>query len=348
MATNIFISYRKDDSKWNTQILYDRLSQFFPAKFLFKDFNTIKAGENYRDSINKALKKCNVLLVVMGKNWLNITDTDGRRRLDNPEDLVRIEVATALKNNIRVIPVLFDNIAVPGTGQLPEDLQPLSLRQGVSVTETNFDYDIRHLAEAIKNKSIENTRQPSFVPLLKYRVVVPAICFAITGWLINKFTGVKSLQLPYFFLLLFTPLIISLIVSAFLKSRLSDMLRSKYQRMAAISVICFFIALMIYIYFYQQHTYVYKGFGSKNSTYVKGSNYTLLADTLKMAHPRMTDADLLKKYLGGPGEAFRLWTESSLASARFFLILLFACMVIFASCGIAILLELIYFKYKRW
>ncbi|MDQ6843505.1 MAG: toll/interleukin-1 receptor domain-containing protein [Bacteroidota bacterium] len=346
MATNIFISYRKDDSKWNTQILYDRLSQFFPAGSLFKDFNTIKAGEDYRNSIDKALKKCNVLLVVMGKGWLGITDTDGRKRLENPEDLVRIEIATALKRNIRVIPVLFDNIGMPRQQELPEDLQPLILRQCISVSETNFDYDIRHLAEAIKNKTIENKKRVSFFPVLKYRNIIPAIVFAIIGWLVNKFTGVKSLQATYFFLLLLTPLIISLLVSTFLKARLTEALRSKFQRVAIAFVVCFFVMLMVCIYYYQRHTYVYEGFGGTGITYIKGGDYTSLGDSLRAVHTHMTDADILKKFLGGPGESARLWTDSSLASSRFYLILLFEFLIIFASAGVAILLELHYFKEK--
>lgn len=346
MATNIFISYRKDDSKWNTQILYDRLTQFFPAKSLFKDFNTIKAGANYRESIDNALKKCTVLLVVMGKDWLNITDTDKRRRLDNPEDLVRIEIATALQRNIRVIPVLFDNIDVPAQSALPTDLQPLTLRQCISISETNFDYDIRHLAEAIKNKAIEKKDTSFFASILRYRIIIPAICFIVIGWLISKFGGVRSLRTTYFFLLLITPLIISLIVSAFLKTRLNDIVRKKFQRIAITSFLCFFVSLMAYLYFYQQHTYQYKGFGNSSITYIKGNSYTPLADSLKADHPNMTNADMLKKFLGGPGEGARLWTESSLRSAGFYLVFLFELIAIFASAVIAILLELLYFKYK--
>ncbi|MEP7231551.1 MAG: toll/interleukin-1 receptor domain-containing protein [Ginsengibacter sp.] len=344
MATNIFISYRKDDSKWNTQILYDRLAQFFPSKFLFKDFNTIKAGENYRDSINKALNNCNVLLVVIGKSWLNIADTGGRRRLEDPEDLVRIEIATALKRNIRVIPVLFDNVSVPAQSELPDDLRPLNLRQCISVSETNFEYDIRHLAEAIKNKEIENKKKSPLTSLLRYRIVVPSISFVIVGWLVNKFTGARSFQLEYFFLLLLTPVIISLIVSTFLKTRLSSALRLKFQRIAIISITCFFISIAIYIYYYQNHTYVYKGFGDENITYVKGSEYTPVGDSLRLAHHPIKDADILKKFLGGPGESANLWTESSINSARFSLLLLFGFVVIFASAGVAILLGLLYLK----
>ncbi len=347
MATNIFISYRKDDSKWNTQILYDRLTQFFPAKSLFKDFNTIKAGANYRDSIDTALEKCHVLLVVMGKDWLNITDTDKRRRLENPEDLVRIEIATALKRNIRVIPVLFDNIDMPAAVTLPEDLQSLTLRQCISVSETNFDYDIRHLAEAIKNKTIENKRTPFFTSLLKYRIIIPALCFIIIGWLINKLGGVPSLRTTYFFMLLITPLIISLVVSAFLKARLNEAMRKKFQRIEIISLAFFFITCMLYIYYYQQHTYLYKGFGRASTSYIKGSDYNPLGDSLRTAHANMTDADMLKKLLGGPGEAARLWTESSLKAARFFLVLLFELIIILASAGVSILLELLYFKNKK-
>ncbi len=347
MATNIFISYRKDDSKWNTQILYDRLTQFFPAKSLFKDFNTIKAGENYRNSIDNALEKCHVLLVVMGKDWLNITDTDKRRRLENPEDLVRIEIASALKRNIRVIPVLFDNIDMPASSSLPEDLQPLTLRQCISVSETNFDYDIRHLAEAIKNKAIENTHTPFLTSLLKYRIIIPALCFIIIGWLINKLGGIPSLRTTYFFMLLITPLIISLIVAAFLKARLNEVLRKKYQQIAAGSLVGFFIIGMLYIYYYQQHTYLYKGFSGSSISYIKGSNYTPLADSLRNVHHNMTDADMLKKLLGGPGEAASLWSESSLKTARFYLVLLFELIIIFASAGVAILLELLYCKNRK-
>ncbi|MEO6638017.1 MAG: toll/interleukin-1 receptor domain-containing protein [Ginsengibacter sp.] len=347
MAINIFISYRKDDSKWNTQILYDRLTQFFPARSLFKDFNTIKAGANYRDSIASTLEKCNVLLVVMGKAWLDITDTNKRRRLDNPEDLVRIEIATALKRNIRVIPVLFDNIDMPAAATLPEDLQSLTLRQCISVSETNFDYDIRHLAEAIKNKTIEKKNTSTLASLLKYRMVIPALCFIIIGWLINKLGSVPSLRTIYFFMLLVTPLLASLIISAFLKARANDAMRKKYQRIALISLACFFITGMAYIYYYQQHTYLYKGFGGSATTYMKGSDYTPLAASLKADHPNMKDADILKKFLGGPGEAARLWTESSLKSARFFLILIFEFIVIFAAVGVSILLQMLYYKNRK-
>ena len=139
MVTNLFITYRKDDSKWHTHILYDRLTLFLPAKPLFKDFNTINAGENYRDSIDNAFEKCNVLLVVMGKDWLNITDTDNRRRLHNPEDLVRIEIATALKRHIRGIPVLLDNIGMPASPALPAAPQHCTLRQCIHDADKTLD-----------------------------------------------------------------------------------------------------------------------------------------------------------------------------------------------------------------
>lgn len=346
MATNIFISYRKDDSKWNTQLLYEKLCQYFSRKTIFKDFNTIKAGENYQRSIENALKKCNVLLVVMGDKWLNITDDEGHRRLENPGDLVRLEIATALQRNIKVIPVLFDNIKMPSGEMLPQDLSQLTLHQCVSVSETNFEYDFRHLAEAIRNKKIEDEKKFDLKHLLRYRMIYPALFFTLTGMLINKFSGIVSLQKAFFFLLLITPLITSFLVSSFLREKINNKIRGRLRVMAVGSFLLCLVFVTFYIYYFQQHTFSYRGFGSEIFHYIKGNEYTDLGKSLKAEHKNMTDPDLLKKFLGGPGESARLWEQSSLSQARFIFILLFEGIVLSAAVGCAILLELLNYKVR--
>ncbi len=102
----IFINYRKDDSSWNALALYNELQKYFSREQIFKDFNTILPGDDFVVSIDNALRKCDVLLVVIGKSWLDMKDVTGQRRLDDPDDFVRLEVATALARNIQVIPVL--------------------------------------------------------------------------------------------------------------------------------------------------------------------------------------------------------------------------------------------------
>ena len=150
MPSNIFINYRKEDSRWNTQALYNELLKYFPKESIFKDFNTIGLGEDYIESINKALEQCDVLLVIIGKNWVEIKNQKGITRLQDPKDLVRAEIATALKRNIKVIPVLFDNIEMFDEQDLPEDLRPITRRQYISVSDIKFDSDVQKLAEAIK------------------------------------------------------------------------------------------------------------------------------------------------------------------------------------------------------
>jgi hypothetical protein len=146
----IFINYRKDDSNWNALALYNDLQKYFSKDQLFKDFNAILPGDDFVVSIQNALNKCNVLLVVIGKNWLYMEGADGKRRLDDPDDFVRLEIATALERGVQVVPVLFDDTPMPKAEELPENLRTLVRRQFIEIDPKRFDDDVRKLAEALK------------------------------------------------------------------------------------------------------------------------------------------------------------------------------------------------------
>ncbi|MBL0357076.1 MAG: CD225/dispanin family protein [Chitinophagaceae bacterium] len=146
----IFINYRKDDSSWNALALYNELQKYFTKEQIFKDFNTILPGDDFVVSIDNALRKCDVLIVVVGKNWLQIKDVAGKRRLDDADDFVRLEIATALARGIQVIPVLFDDVPMPRPDELPDDMKALCRRQFIEIDSKRFDDDVRNLAEAIK------------------------------------------------------------------------------------------------------------------------------------------------------------------------------------------------------
>ena len=146
----IFINYRKDDSSWNALALYNELQKYFAKEQIFKDFNTILPGDDFTISIQNALLKCDVLLVVMGKSWLGMKDAKGNRRLDDPDDFVRIEIATALERNVQVIPVLFDDIPMPTVDELPANMKTLVRRQFVEIETKRFEDDVRNLADAIR------------------------------------------------------------------------------------------------------------------------------------------------------------------------------------------------------
>ena len=94
----IFISYRRDDSAGYAGRIYDRLAAHFGEDAIFMDVDKIPAGMDFSEVLENEVKSCDVMVVLLGSQWLIIKDAAGKRRLDNPQDFVRIEVATALKS----------------------------------------------------------------------------------------------------------------------------------------------------------------------------------------------------------------------------------------------------------
>jgi hypothetical protein len=100
-------------------------------------------------TIEKTVGSCDVLIAVIGKGWLTSRDQEGERRIDNTEDFVRIEIATALKRNIRVIPVFVDGASMPPSGDLPDDLQALVRRNALQLSHDRFRTNAERLASAV-------------------------------------------------------------------------------------------------------------------------------------------------------------------------------------------------------
>ncbi|MGC2577178.1 MAG: toll/interleukin-1 receptor domain-containing protein, partial [Terrimicrobiaceae bacterium] len=113
MKGQIFINYRRDDSSASAGRIYDRLNSHFASNHILMDVDNLDPGVDFVDAIEESVGSCDVLIAVIGKHWLISSDEEGRRRLDNPEDFVRIEIATALKRGVRVIPVLVDGALMP-------------------------------------------------------------------------------------------------------------------------------------------------------------------------------------------------------------------------------------------
>src|ERR1700680_4173663 len=120
----IFINYRSEDTAASAGRLYDRLSVRFGEGLVLMDKYFIGVGENFNEAIIAAVSRCDILLVLIGRNWLAITDDRGRRRIDNPDDLLRVEIEIALQRDIRVVPVLVDGAVLPRARDLHSKLQP--------------------------------------------------------------------------------------------------------------------------------------------------------------------------------------------------------------------------------
>ena len=143
-------SYRRDDSAGYSGRVHDRLQREFGGNLLFMDVNSIPLGVNFSKVLIEEVAKCNVLLAVIGPGWLEAHDEKGHRRLDNPDDFVRIEIGTALKRGIPVIPILLEGTRVPKADQLPDDLKELALRNGLDVRHASFSEDMERLIRGLK------------------------------------------------------------------------------------------------------------------------------------------------------------------------------------------------------
>ena len=138
----IFISYRRSDTKWAAGRLYDRMVAALGAENVFLDVTNIEPGRDFIQEIEDVVGSCDVLLALIGRDWLAGSSEKGTRRIDGTRDLIHVEVATALKRNIRVIPILIDGAILPEETDLPQDLAPLARRNARQVTFESFHSDI--------------------------------------------------------------------------------------------------------------------------------------------------------------------------------------------------------------
>jgi beta-lactam-binding protein with PASTA domain len=145
----IFISYRREDAAGHAGRLFDRLSEHYGRSRVFMDVAGIEAGVDFVEAIDQAVGSCQVLLVMIGRQWLTAADEHGRRRLDEPGDFHRLEIVTALSRNIRVIPILVEGSRMPAAQELPEPLARLARRQAVELRDSRWDSDVQELIAAL-------------------------------------------------------------------------------------------------------------------------------------------------------------------------------------------------------
>src|SRR5262249_8671952 len=146
MTSKIFINYRREDSVGTAGRLHDRLAEAFGRKNLFVDV----VGVDLRARLNNQVAACQALLTVISPSWLDARDEAGQRRLQNPDDFIAIEVASALARKIPVVPVLVDGARMPKASELPGSLRPLVRRQAIEVRQLHFDEDAATLVERVR------------------------------------------------------------------------------------------------------------------------------------------------------------------------------------------------------
>jgi len=148
----VFLCYRREDSGGYAGRLQDRLLHDLGADVLFMDVDSIPIGKNFVKVLHDEVAKCEVLLAVIGRNWIDARDEHGTRRLDNPNDFVRIEISAALQRDIPVVPVLLEGVRIPDPLQLPKDIGELSVRNGIDVRHSSFHSDVDRLIRGLRRE----------------------------------------------------------------------------------------------------------------------------------------------------------------------------------------------------
>jgi TIR domain len=154
--SRIFISYRRADASWPARWLADQLSRQFGEGVVFQDVDSIQPGDDFAAEIEAAVAACSVLLVVIGPQWLVAEGAVGRR-LDDPQDWVRLEIEAAIKRRVRVIPVLVDGARMPSASELPPSLWELARRQAVTLNPASLD--TRRLVSVLETALHRQTEQ---------------------------------------------------------------------------------------------------------------------------------------------------------------------------------------------
>jgi hypothetical protein len=148
--SKIFISYRRDDTTANAQLIYTWLSQRMESGSVFIDIDSIDKGRDFPSVLDEAMMSSDLMLVIIGKQWLTINDEQGRRRIDAAHDFVRLEIEKALQLQKPIIPVLVDGVSMPEIADLPASITALHDKQASIVRAgQTFSSDMIALAEAI-------------------------------------------------------------------------------------------------------------------------------------------------------------------------------------------------------
>ncbi len=162
---DIFLSYHRQDSQSATGRLADRLSVHFGASRVFRDHDSIAAGEDFAEAIRRAVGTSVVVLAIVGPDWLSTCSADGKRRLDDEHDFVRLEIESALLANVPVIPLLVDGATMPTSKDLPGLLAQFARCQAIELSATRWNYDVDRLIALLQGRFALESEQPAAAPL---------------------------------------------------------------------------------------------------------------------------------------------------------------------------------------
>lgn len=178
----IFLSYRRADTSGYAGRLGESLARHFGHENVFRDVEGIAPGSDFTDALDAAVAHCEVLLVLIGDTWLLERNVDGSRRLDDAQDYVRLEIETALRRGIPVLPVLLEGATMPSASELPKSIAALTRHQAIEISDARWDYDFRRLVQAIA--TLTGAAPRSRRRLVLAALAAGAIAVTAAAWLL--------------------------------------------------------------------------------------------------------------------------------------------------------------------
>jgi hypothetical protein len=170
----VFISYRRDDASAYAGRLYDSIAARLGEENVFMDVDTIGPGSDFYEAIDEAIASCDVVIALIGRQWLSATDAKGQRRLDDPEDVLRIELERALAHGLVIIPARVQDAELPSAEDLPDSLAPLARRQAIELRDTSWRDDVARLVRSLDRIAAEGAREAAGAAPAPSRVARPA------------------------------------------------------------------------------------------------------------------------------------------------------------------------------
>lgn len=253
----IFISYRRSDTQGYAGRLSDSLEGYFGGNRIFRDIKDIKGGSKYAKDIDEQMSSADAVIVLIGPNWLSVTNDDGKRRIDDPNDWVVQEIVTAIKLGIRVFPVLIDGTVLPRKNELPSNLAPILNFNAITISDRNWDLDILSLGKIISfdvpttNEKILFRIQVLIYTLLSLSLIISAAIITLSAMSQeknNKQEIVELISVPIaaipFYVVVGSLIILSLILRLIAKEKQKYIVYSLIAG-TVVSIFFFFFIVLI-------------------------------------------------------------------------------------------------------
>ncbi len=160
----IFVSYRREPDQYVAGNLCRDLRREFGEQQVLRDKESIEGGVSWKQYVLDALDENAILLVLIGRDWTNSRDADGKRRIDRADDPVRLEIADALRDRATIIPLLLENAQMPAASELPQDLTPIAELNALKLRDGDWEADVGKIVQRLEKLGATRTAAPAPAP----------------------------------------------------------------------------------------------------------------------------------------------------------------------------------------